>query len=60
MLLDPVDGKIKSMIYPPPTLSPIIKVIYNKALKKVFILLENGSLCVYRVHNRDTATLEKL
>lgn len=60
MLLDPNDGKTKSIIYPPPSMSPIANVVYNKALKRVFVLLENGSFCVYRVQHRDTATLEKL
>jgi len=30
------------------------------ALRRVFVLLETGSICVYKVHNRDTATLDKL
>ncbi len=60
LLLDPVTGATKSTIYPPPTPSLVDKVIYSMSLQRVFILLQNGSICVYRVHKRDTATLEKL
>lgn len=60
MLLDPRDGHTMSTIYPPPSLSPVKTIKYNMALKRMFVLLENGNLCVYRVRYRDTATLEKL
>jgi len=30
------------------------------SLKRVFVLLQSGSICVYKVQNRDTATLDKL
>ena len=60
LLLDPETGGTKSTIYPPPTPSLVSKVIFSMCLKRIFILLQNGNICVYRVHKRDTASLEKL
>lgn len=60
LLLWPDDGTIKSTIYPPPTPTSISKVIYCMSLRRVLLLLASGSLCVYKVHNRETATLDKL
>lgn len=58
--MNPIDGSVKSTIYPPPTPTNIAKTIYCMSLKRVFVLLQTGSLCVYKVHDRETATLEKL
>ena len=60
LLLNPQDGSVKSTIYPPPTPTNIQKTIYCMYLKRVFVLLQTGSICVYKVHDRETATLEKL
>ena len=60
LLIDPKDGTVKSTIYPPPTPTNIQKTIFCMALKRVFVLLETGTICVYKVHKRETATLEKL
>ena len=60
LLLDPTNGQVKSTIYPPPTPTNIQKVIYCMVLKRVFVLLETGTICVYKVHKRETATLEKI
>ena len=60
LMLWPDDGTIKSTIYPPPTPTSISKVIYCMSMRRVLLLLASGSLCVYKVHNRETATLDKL
>ena len=59
LLLNPIDGSVKSTIYPPPTPTNIQKTIYCMSLQRVFVLLQTGSICVYKVSN-ETATLEKL
>ena len=60
MLLDPDTGAVKSTIYPPPTPTNIAKTLYSIALKRVFVFLQTGTFCVYKVQDRETATLEKL
>lgn len=60
LLLWPEDGTVKSTIYPPPTPTAIQHLVFCMALNRVFLLLGSGSLCVYKVHNRETATLDKL
>ena len=60
LMLWPEDGTIKSIIYPPPTPTTINQLIFCMALNRVFLLLASGSLCVYKAHNRETATLDKL
>jgi hypothetical protein len=60
LLLSPEDGTIKSTIYPPPTPTTITQVVFCMALNRVFLLLESGTLCIYKVHNRETATLDRL
>lgn len=60
LLLDPDTGTIKSTIYPPPTPTNIQKTVYSIALKRVFVFLETGTFCVYKVEGRETATLETL
>ena len=60
LLLDPETGSIKSTIYPPPTPTNIQTTLYSMALKRVFVFLQSGIFCVYKVEGRDTATLEKL
>jgi hypothetical protein len=60
LLLSPIDGSVISTIYPPPTPTNIKKTIFCMALKRVFVLLETGTICVYKVHKRETATLEKI
>ena len=34
--------------------------MYCMYLKRVFVLLQTGTICVYKTHDRETATLEKL
>lgn len=60
LLLDPATGSVKSTIYPPPTPTNIQKTLYSLALKRVFVFLKTGTFCVYKVDDRETATLEKL
>ena len=60
LLLSPDDGTIKSTIYPPPTPNSIQQVVFCMTLNRVLLLLESGSLCIYKVDNRETATLDKL
>jgi hypothetical protein len=52
-------GRTISTIYPPPTAKEVICIAYNAILKRMFLLLASGTLCIYRV-DRDTAILEKL
>lgn len=52
-------GKTLSTIYPPPTAKEVIGIGYSSVLKRMFILLASGTLCIYRA-DRDTAILEKL
>lgn len=60
LLLDPETGAIKSTIYPPPTPTNIQQTLYSMMLKRVFVFLQSGTFCVYKVDGRETATLEKL
>ena len=60
LLLDPETGALKSTIYPPPTPTNIQKTLYSMALKRVFVFLQTGTFCVYKVEDRETATLENL
>jgi hypothetical protein len=57
-MLDSETGNIKSTVYPPPTPTFIDRILYNMSLSRLILLLKNGSLCIYKVFNRDTATLE--
>jgi hypothetical protein len=52
-------GRTISTIYPPPTAKEVIQIVFNCVLKRMFLLLASGTLCIYRV-DRDTAILEKL
>jgi WD40 repeat protein len=58
LLLWPEDGTIRSTIYPPPTPTNISQLVYCMALNRVFLLLASGNLCIYKAHNRETATLD--
>jgi hypothetical protein len=48
-----------STIYPPPTAKAVMFIEYCMPLKRVFVLLTSGTLCIYRI-DRETAILEKL
>jgi hypothetical protein len=52
-------GRSISTIYPPPTAKEVIQICFNSNMKRMFLLLVSGTLCIYRV-DRDTAILEKL
>jgi hypothetical protein len=52
-------GRSISTIYPPPTAKEVIQIGFNTTLRRMFLLLASGTLCIYRV-DRDTAILEKL
>jgi hypothetical protein len=52
-------GRTLSTIYPPPTAKEVISIGFSQLLKRMFLLLASGTLCIYRV-DRDTAILEKL
>ena len=60
LLFDPETGAVQSTIYPPPTPTNIQKTLYSMARKRVFVFLQTGTFCVYKVEGRETATLEKL
>lgn len=53
------DGKQISTIYPPPTAKELRIMEYSIMLKKIFILLASGTICVYSF-DQETAMLEKL
>jgi hypothetical protein len=59
-LLNPADGLTKSTIYPPPSSTKISRTLFCMALKRVIVMLENGSFCVYRVHKRSTGKLDRI
>lgn len=48
-----------STIYPPPTAKELRVIEYSIKLKKIFILLASGTICVYSF-DQETALLEKL
>jgi WD40 repeat protein len=53
------DGTQISTIYPPPTAKDLKIMQYSIKLKKIFILLASGTICVYSF-DQETALLEKL
>lgn len=59
ILQNPENGNVKSTIYPPPTPTAVDQVIYCMRVRRMFILLKTGNICVYKC-DKDTATLEKL
>lgn len=52
-------GRTLSTIYPPPTAKEVTAIGFSSVLRRMFLLLASGTLCIYRV-DRDTAILEKL
>ncbi len=52
-------GRSISTIYPPPTAKEVTFISYHSTIKRMFLLLASGTLCIYRV-DKDTAILEKL
>ena len=52
-------GRTISTIYPPPTAKEVMVIQYCMSLKRMFILLTSGTLCIYKI-DKDTAILEKL
>ncbi|CAI2378793.1 unnamed protein product [Moneuplotes crassus] len=58
VVFDP-QGKQISTIYPPPTAKELKEVEYSIKLRKIFILLSSGTICVYSF-DQETALLEKL
>ena len=60
MIQSPLQGgKTISTIYPPPTAKEVMFISFCMTLKRMFILLTSGTLCIYKI-DRDTAILEKL
>ncbi|CDW78455.1 wd repeat-containing protein 87 [Stylonychia lemnae] len=59
LIQNPNTGKTLSTIYPPPTAKEVMFISYCMTLKRMFILLTSGTLCIYKI-DRDTAILEKL
>lgn len=53
------DGTQISTIYPPPTAKELKIMQYSIKLKKIFILLASGTICIYSF-DQETALLEKL
>lgn len=49
---------MQSTVYPPPTPTLIDKVLYQMSLHRLVLLLQNGAICVYKVYQRETATLQ--
>lgn len=60
LLLDSLSGKIKSTVYPPPTPTTIYQIVYQMSLSRLILLMANGSIAMYKIYNRETATLEFL
>ena len=60
LLLDSHTGKIKSTVYPPPTPTTIYQIVYQMSLSRLILLMANGSIAMYKIYNRETATLEFL
>ena len=59
VIQEPVSGKTLSTIYPPPTAKEVSYIGYSITLERVLIMLESGTLCVYKI-DKDTAILEKI
>ena len=49
----------KTTLYPPPGAQVIRRAVYSQALQRIIVMLQNSSLCTYRIF-RETALLEKL
>ena len=58
-LIQRLSGEQQSTIYPPPTGKNLACIEYCMSLDRIFILLEKGTICIYRI-DIDTAILEKL
>ncbi|CAI2378645.1 unnamed protein product [Moneuplotes crassus] len=58
VIFDP-KGKQMSTIYPPPTAKELKEIEYSIKLRKIFILLSSGTICIYSF-DQETALLEKL
>lgn len=50
-------GKRYSTIYPPPAATSIRKFLYSARMRRIFLLLLSGALCVYKI-TPDTSKLE--
>lgn len=60
VIQNPYDsGRTLSTIYPPPTAKEVMFIEYCMTLKRMFVLLTSGTLCIYKI-DKDTAILEKL
>jgi len=57
---DRIDSRVISTIYPPPTAKEVSFVSYCMNLDRIFLMLVNGTICVYRINDADTAILEKV
>ena len=57
LIHDCMTGKRFSTIYPPPAATSIRKFLYSSKLKRVFLLLLSGALCVYKI-TPETSKLE--
>lgn len=58
-VIDPVLRETRCTIYPPPTPSEVCAVIYIRCIERMFLLLQNGTLCVYNI-DQETGYLEKM
>jgi hypothetical protein len=57
--LDPISGKVNSIIYPTPTPTAIKMSFYSGVNNRVYILLETGVICVYNI-DKEQAVLIKM
>jgi len=53
------EGKILSTIFPPPSSKNIIALDYSFTTGKIYVLLANGSICIYQVDS-ETALMESI
>ncbi|MDR3549303.1 MAG: hypothetical protein P4M11_13750 [Candidatus Pacebacteria bacterium] len=52
-------GKVLSTIFPPPSAKSILTLDYCFATNRVYLLLANGSICVYQI-DHETALIENI
>jgi hypothetical protein len=49
-----------STIFPPPSAKEVVFLSYNMNIDRIFLMLVNGTLCIYRINEAGTAILEKM
>ena len=54
------DSQLLSTIFPPPSAKEVVFLSYCMNLDRIFIMLVNGTMCIYRIDSTGTAILEKM